>query len=225
MRFALLGSLVLAALFAACGSDAPPSSPALTPSPHGSAGAAGGEDEGGAGGEAMLPVGQGESGAGGEPAGTGGKAGAGAAANAPNTTGCASGAKSPSGAGADMNGGRACLDCHDAKGGPDLVIAGTVFGAPDQPNRCTGASPDGSSIKGAVMTITDVEGTVVDVPVRSKGNFLLARKGHPLVPPFTAKLSWEGRERIKQIPVESGDCNLCHTQKGDDGAEGRIVLP
>ena len=75
------------------------------------------------------------------------------------------------------------------------------------------------------MTITDAEGTVVDVEVRAKGNFQIKTKDHKLVPPLLAKLSWDGRSVEKQVPVNSGDCNICHTQTGSKGASGRIVLP
>lgn len=234
MRVSVLASLLLAATFAACASDTPAPTPAnpnddsgawdpnaevdedILPDDEGEGGAGG--TDGGAG---AAGTDGGEGGSSGDPggaAGTGGTGGSTAASKA-----CASGVKTQTTKGEDMNAGRACLSCH--KGKPSLAVAGTVFGAPDQPNSCAAVQPDGSPISGAVMTITDAEGTVVDVDVRAKGNFLIKTKDHKLVPPYLAKLTWEGRTVEKQVPVQSGDCNICHTQTGTKGASGRLVLP
>ena len=43
--------------------------------------------------------------------------------------------------------------------------------------------------------------------------------------PFTAKVTYQGRERAMTAPQTSGDCNGCHTQAGANGAPGRITLP
>ena len=235
MRVTLLASIFLAAIFAACSSDSPAPAPAGSPNDggtwdpnadlgedppadgeEGNAGAGGATGDGGTGGTSS------EGGSGGEvTAGTGGTGGTGGSTGVSKA--CASGVKTQTTKGEDMNAGRACLSCH--KGKPSLAVAGTVFGVPDQPNSCAAVQPDGGAITGAVMTITDGAGTVVEVDVRSKGNFLIKTKDHALVPPYTAKLTWQGRTVEKQVPVGSGDCNICHTQTGSKGASGRIVLP
>lgn len=228
MRFSLPAALLLATLFAACASEEA-AAPAAAPDDGSGVFDPNAPPE-----EDILPEEEGEGGAGGaggaggtdstgggeEPGGTGGTGGTGGGTTA---SACASGLKTQTTKGEDMNAGRACLSCH--KGKPSLVVAGTVFGAPAQPNSCAAVQPDGEPISGAVMTITDAEGTVVDVDVRAKGNFLIKTKDHALKGPFLAKLTWEGRTVEKQVPVKSGDCNTCHTAAGTKGASGRIVLP
>jgi mono/diheme cytochrome c family protein len=43
--------------------------------------------------------------------------------------------------------------------------------------------------------------------------------------PFTAKVTYKGRERAMAAVQTSGDCSSCHTQTGTNGAPGRITLP
>jgi hypothetical protein len=43
--------------------------------------------------------------------------------------------------------------------------------------------------------------------------------------PFTAKVTFQGREIVMTTPQTDGDCNSCHTETGANGAPGRIKLP
>jgi hypothetical protein len=43
--------------------------------------------------------------------------------------------------------------------------------------------------------------------------------------PYHAKVRQGGRERAMNAPQMVGDCNSCHTQTGQNGAPGRIVVP
>ena len=43
--------------------------------------------------------------------------------------------------------------------------------------------------------------------------------------PIKAKVVANGKERAMKDAVPSGDCNSCHTVKGDSNAPGRIVAP
>ena len=43
--------------------------------------------------------------------------------------------------------------------------------------------------------------------------------------PYTAKVLYNGNERVMHAEQTSGDCNACHTQYGTQDAPGRILLP
>jgi hypothetical protein len=118
----------------------------------------------------------------------------------------------------EMNPGRACIACHSTMNGPDLTIAGTVYPTAHEPDLCYGA--DGSNDVRVVITGADGQ-TVALTPVLS-GNFSVTTK---VLTPFTAKVTYQGRERAMTAPQTSGDCNGCHTQAGANGAPGRITLP
>jgi hypothetical protein len=117
-----------------------------------------------------------------------------------------------------MNPGRACLACHAANHGPAFTIAGTVYPTGHEPDLCDGAG-DASS---ASITVTGADGLAVTLTPNAAGNFYSAT---PLKLPLQARISYQGRERAMSVGQASGDCNGCHTQAGDSGAPGRIVLP
>jgi hypothetical protein len=80
-----------------------------------------------------------------------------------------------------------------------------------------------------VVTVTDARGRTVTAQVNAAGNFYAS--GRDLTPPFRAKVSFNGKERLMIGAVPVGDCNSCHTQNGTTvvpggvKAPGRIVLP
>jgi hypothetical protein len=83
---------------------------------------------------------------------------------------------------------------------------------------------------GAVVRILDVNNTQVDIPVgtefNSVGNFYRYLGTAPaLVAPFRATIMFDGRERSMATPAASGDCNTCHSETGNSGAPGRLMLP
>jgi hypothetical protein len=119
---------------------------------------------------------------------------------------------------AEMNPGRACIDCHATMHGPSLTIAGTVYPTAHEPDMCDGA--DGAG--GVVVTIVDAAGQTLTLSPNVAGNF---RSEAPLSPPYEATISFMGRERTMGVMQTSGDCNGCHTQTGANGAPGRILLP
>ncbi len=125
--------------------------------------------------------------------------------------------------------GRACLGCHtieapDDEDVPDLVIGGTVFETAHEPDDCKGppGEVDGEQI---IVEVTSADGQVVSLSVNASGNFLMHASPTPFPAPYLVKVVQGDRERAMPIPAESGDCNGCHTQDGDQGAPGRIVLP
>jgi hypothetical protein len=119
-----------------------------------------------------------------------------------------------------MHPGAGCIGCHQQTDkGPDMLFGGTVYPTHHEPLDCRGV-PD------VVVEVIDGDGTVHAATTNASGNFLTLRdEDKPLVTPITARVMYEGRVREMLNPVESGDCNACHTEAGGSGAPGRILLP
>ncbi len=121
--------------------------------------------------------------------------------------------------------GHGCIACHSsisADTGEDAPIfrfAGTLYPSGHEPDDCLG-----SEAFGAQVWVTDATGLIFSAAANRSGNFMLETR-HAVVPPFAATVHFQGRERAMGISQPSGDCNSCHTQDGDMGAPGRIVLP
>lgn len=114
--------------------------------------------------------------------------------------------------------GSACNACHEAEiGTPRFHIAGTVYPTGHEPDNCNGAL-------GAIVEITDVEGTMFSLETNAAGNFMLLITER-LVFPIRARVLADGGARVMRGSVTTGDCNICHTQHGASSAPGRIVLP
>ena len=125
-------------------------------------------------------------------------------------------------ASASMFPGEPCVSCHEQQGGPTLAFGGTVYPTAHEPNDCKG-----TNVSGAVVTITDANNRTFNANVNSDGNFYAYAP--PVVkPPYTVKLTYQGRERdmtgLVTAPTD-GDCNTCHTENGANGSPGRIMLP
>lgn len=119
-----------------------------------------------------------------------------------------------------MHPGGACITCHDQSNqAPSFTIAGTVFPTAHEPDDCNGAS---GSTSGAQIVITDANGRVTMIAVNSVGNFY---SQGAVALPFRAKVVVGTKERAMFGSQKTGDCNSCHTEKGDNSAPGRIVLP
>jgi mono/diheme cytochrome c family protein len=119
-----------------------------------------------------------------------------------------------------MHPGRACIDCHTREDeGPNLTIAGTVFPTGHEPDDCNGASGQTEDIR---IEVTDANGNVESLTPNRAGNF--DSRGR-LSFPITARVLYQGRVRAMLTPVDSGDCNSCHTTNGKESAPGRIALP
>ena len=100
---------------------------------------------------------------------------------------------------------------------PSLTIAGTVFPTAHEPDDC-----NGSNAGGAQIVITDANGKVTKITANSVGNFY---SQVAIALPFRAKVVVGTKERAMVASQKTGDCNSCHTEKGDNSAPGRIVLP
>jgi len=138
---------------------------------------------------------------------------------------CSSNSTWSGGENANMRPGEACIACHARGEGPVFAVAGTVYPTGHEPDDCYG-----TSAAGAVVTVTDKDGSSRTFTVNSAGNFSGNSGGGWPAFPITATVSFNGKTRSMTTPVPSGDCNLCHTQNGTaaDGITappGRIALP
>lgn len=125
----------------------------------------------------------------------------------------------------EMLPGVACIDCHTRMRGPSMFIGGTVYPTGHEPDDCNGASNE-VNLGDAVVEIKGADGKVLMLAVSgTSGNFHLVTRGNSLVKPYTAKVILNGKERVMATPQMNGDCNVCHTAAGAQGAPGRIVIP
>ncbi len=143
-----------------------------------------------------------------------------------------------------MNPGWACQSCHNGQnvagqnpGGASepersYFFMGTVFRQPNERDLCN------AGLTGTVeIEIIGADGTPITT-MRARngsGNFFsdgeapmsdrLILSNAPLSLPYTAKVRANGTVREMRTPQMSGDCNLCHTERGAQLAPGRIVTP
>lgn len=118
-----------------------------------------------------------------------------------------------------MRPGAACNDCHAKVGGaPVFAVAGTVYPTLHEPTDCYGVAGD------TIIRITGSDGVIIDLPVGTSGNFFASNSAE-IVFPIRADVLFEGRVRAMCGWQSTGDCNLCHTQEGANGAPGRVRLP
>lgn len=130
--------------------------------------------------------------------------------------------------GRDMDPGQACIACHEKgggggeedEGGPPLGFAGTVYPTLHEPDDCLATT----GLEGVTVFVTDANGNTFEEPVRtSSGNFMALETYVAM--PITAEVRKNGKAIKMMAPVDSGDCNACHTVQGTDGAAGRIIAP
>jgi len=121
---------------------------------------------------------------------------------------------------ASMNPGMACITCHSSGEGPRFALAGTLYATGHEPDRCNGSASTGTN--GAKIVITGANGQSITLTPNSVGNFSYTGS---LTKPYTAKVTYMGRERLMGGAQTNGDCNSCHTQTGSSSAPGRITLP
>lgn len=135
--------------------------------------------------------------------------------------------------GDDMAPGFACSACHRGENfqgqnprgelgmTPPFDMGGTVYANPNEKDLCISSVGDA----GIVVEILDDAGTVrLTAPVNIAGNFYLPLDaGMPS--PYTARVRRGGATRSMTTPQVEGDCNVCHTEYGREGAPGRIIAP
>ncbi|MEI6873982.1 MAG: hypothetical protein WCL50_02510 [Spirochaetota bacterium] len=114
-----------------------------------------------------------------------------------------------------MNPGLSCIGCHSKGEGPRFSVAGTVYTKADEKDLDFG-------VEAAVVTITDAKGQVQKLTSNKAGNFF-SRKAVAF--PYTASVSFKGKEHAMATPQKTGDCMMCHSAKGMGGAPGRVMIP
>jgi cytochrome c553 len=139
-----------------------------------------------------------------------------AAVDAPTV--CSSGVTFPpnGAAGPLMHPGKKCVSCHAASGAKKFAMAGTVYPTLHEPNDCNGITKPNLNV-----LIIDATGVSHSIPVNAAGNF--ARTASvPL--PYRAFVVDGSKIRAMNTPQTDGDCNGCHTERGDR-SPGRIMAP
>jgi hypothetical protein len=133
---------------------------------------------------------------------------------------CTSGQTNQESQGLDMQPGRACGACH----GP-TVLAGTVYATAHEPNNCVGVN--GAATTAQIFIIGADNKEYGPFGLSATGNFKEEKGTIPM--PYTAKLvtgsGATAKERVMVTKTSNGDCNLCHTLRGSQGAPGRLMLP
>jgi hypothetical protein len=120
----------------------------------------------------------------------------------------------------DMTPGRPCIACHlTTPRSPQYTVAGTVYTSLHDPDDCNGS--DGIAVAIAFM---DDRGAELGqrLQINRVGNFFTSRA---MPVSYRVKIIAAGIERVMQAPVTNGDCNVCHTAPGTQGASGRVVKP
>jgi hypothetical protein len=126
-----------------------------------------------------------------------------------------------------MHPGGKCDTCHDKNPmtAPDFKVVGTVYPTLHEPDDCNGVA-SGMNDKGeptVKVVVTDrTQRTLPFLAVNSVGNF--TRPDETLFPVWV-KVVANGKENKMMMQAPHGDCNACHTQKGEEGAPGRITIP
>jgi hypothetical protein len=139
------------------------------------------------------------------------------------TSVCTSGLQGTMGESSQMRPGEACRACHASTGGeaPMDKFMGTVFPTLHEPDDCVGASSQDYS--GVQVVVIDAVGKEYAMSPNGAGNFMASPSSFQM--PFTAKVTYQGREIAMTTPQTDGDCNGCHTELGANNAPGRIMLP
>lgn len=117
----------------------------------------------------------------------------------------------------EMRPGGTCITCHSMLGGPNYYVAGTVYPTLHEPNDCNGAD-----LPRMEVVVTDATGKTVRLDTNAVGNFFSRTR---LTAPLRAEVRQGGKTRVMQGAITAGDCNRCHTEKGINGAPGRVVAP
>ena len=155
--------------------------------------------------------------------GTGGGAGGGGGGGGVAQTTCASSVTWSFGnnLGSRMNPGEACFTCHQSRGqGPLAGFMGTVYPALHEAQLCTVASvPSGVTVE--ILDTSNVVRRTFTISSLSDGNFYGGSVGTPS--PYRARVLLNGVVKSEMVGSQtSGDCNVCHTAQGAQGAPGRI---
>lgn len=148
----------------------------------------------------------------------------GAIPSKPSQTTCASGTFWEDGdlGDEDMNPGLPCRACHQMQA-PEhaYFFSGTVFPSFHEQDLCLSPPPAEAKVE-----ILNEDGTVVLTLVPgAAGNFTSSAVVAGVPIPYRARLVANGLTRSMTTLQTSGDCNVCHTEQGEEDAPGRLVWP
>ncbi len=115
----------------------------------------------------------------------------------------------------NMHPGTTCKACHHENDGPAFTVAGTVFPGAGLADDCFGSF-------GAQVLVTGADGQSVTMSTTESGNFYTEL---PIKLPYRAEVIVGGKKNIMVSEQSNGDCNSCHTVKGENAAPGRILVP
>lgn len=160
---------------------------------------------------------------GGTGGGAGGGAGGGGGGGGMVATTCASGLTWSFGnnLGVRMNPGEACASCHQTRRrGPVAGFMGTLYPSLHEATMCSVTSvPAGLSVQ--ILDMAGVVRNTFTISSTSNGNFYGGTVGNPST--YRARVMLNGVVKSEMVGAQTnGDCNVCHTAQGAQGAPGRI---
>lgn len=119
-----------------------------------------------------------------------------------------------------MQPGGNCIRCHaDSSGGPEFLFAGTIYRSASAETQCFG-------VEGATVVVTGENGESVEMPTNEAGNFFVETEDAPeLTAPYSAKVVYEGRERVMTEALYSNNCVDCHSGGGGGRIPPRMLIP
>lgn len=113
--------------------------------------------------------------------------------------------------------GQPCLTCHGGQGpgSPDLSVGGTVYKT----------QPATEWLEGAIVTLTDAEGTIRQLTTNRTGNCLIGKNEWAPVYPMRVTVSFAGVSIDMVTHVGgSGSCTDCHTDPAGPASAGHVYL-
>ncbi len=121
---------------------------------------------------------------------------------------------------ARMNPGTACIACHARSDAAVFTAAGTVYPTLHEPDLCFGVVMDAADP--VTVEVTDAQGRTAMMGTNSGGNFYHRLA---LTPPLRVAVRRGGAVREMRAAAPHGDCNACHSERGREGAPGRLRAP
>ncbi|MEY4543929.1 MAG: hypothetical protein RL685_124 [Pseudomonadota bacterium] len=115
----------------------------------------------------------------------------------------------------EMYPGRDCVGCHRDSSGPELMAAGTIYGAVDAEGTVT-TDNDCFGVEGATVTITAADGQVLKTRTNRAGNFYFEGRESSLAKPFKVVVQYTRSDgaltyQFMNTSPSYGGCARCHT--------------
>jgi hypothetical protein len=113
--------------------------------------------------------------------------------------------------------GQPCLTCHGGLGPahPELSVGGTAYET----------QPTTIALEGAVVTLTDAQGTMRALTTNRSGNFLVFKDDWTPVYPMHVSLAFGGVSIDMKTHVgRDGSCADCHTDPAGPASAGHVYL-